>query len=77
MTDPAPNVKSDALKRRSTRIVQAVPLTVTGVDALGRPFGWRRVYAVDASVLPSIPGTTLAFAVMANAARIAEQAPIE
>ena len=24
--------------RRSTRIVQAVPLTVTGVDALGRPF---------------------------------------
>jgi len=25
-------------KRRSTRIVQAVPLVVTGVDALGRPF---------------------------------------
>ena len=25
-------------KRRSTRIVQAVPLTVAGVDALGRPF---------------------------------------
>ena len=25
-------------KRRSTRIVQAVPLAVTGVDALGRPF---------------------------------------
>jgi hypothetical protein len=25
-------------KRRSTRIVQAVPLQVTGVDALGRPF---------------------------------------
>ncbi len=46
-------------------------------DVLGRPFGWRRVHAVDASILPSIPGTTLAFAVMANAARIAEQAPIE
>src|SRR5499433_3786401 len=30
---------SDELrKRRSTRIVQAVPLVVTGVDALGRPF---------------------------------------
>ncbi len=28
-------------KRRSTRIVQAVPLTVTGVDALGRPFQER------------------------------------
>src|ERR1017187_5199871 len=28
----------DSQKRRRTRIVQAVPLTVTGVDALGRPF---------------------------------------
>lgn len=28
-------------KRRSTRIVQAVPLVVTGVDALGRPFTER------------------------------------
>jgi hypothetical protein len=28
-------------KRRSTRIVQAVPLMVTGVDALGRPFTER------------------------------------
>jgi hypothetical protein len=28
-------------RRRSTRIVQAVPLTVTGVDALGRPFQER------------------------------------
>src|SRR5437868_10489019 len=28
-------------KRRSTRIVQAVPLTVAGVDALGRPFSER------------------------------------
>src|SRR3954470_1976997 len=31
----------DSQKRRSTRIVQAVPLTVTGVDALGRPFTER------------------------------------
>src|ERR1700680_1738329 len=28
-------------KRRSTRIVQAVPLTVAGVDALGRTFTER------------------------------------
>src|SRR6202048_813922 len=32
------NPTSDLRKRRSTRIVQAVPLQVTGVDALGRPF---------------------------------------
>ena len=31
----------EAHKRRTTRIVQAVPLTVTGVDALGRPFQER------------------------------------
>src|ERR1035437_9976257 len=31
----------DSQKRRSTRIVQAVPLSVMGVDALGRPFQER------------------------------------
>ncbi len=41
MADAAPNTKTEALKRRSERIVQAVPLTVTGVDALGRPFEER------------------------------------
>jgi hypothetical protein len=32
------NASAELRKRRSTRIVQAVPLEVTGVDALGRPF---------------------------------------
>jgi hypothetical protein len=36
--DSAVNNTSELRKRRSTRIVQAVPLQVTGVDALGRPF---------------------------------------
>lgn len=39
-------------------------------DTLGRPFGWDRLHVVDASVLPSIPATTITFAVMANAHRI-------
>jgi hypothetical protein len=34
----AVNPTSELRKRRSTRIVQAVPLQVAGVDALGRPF---------------------------------------
>src|SRR5467141_1610215 len=34
----ANNASAELRKRRSTRIVQAVPLAVTGVDALGRPF---------------------------------------
>jgi exonuclease VII small subunit len=33
--------QAELKKRRSTRIVQAVPLLVTGVDALGRPFQER------------------------------------
>jgi choline dehydrogenase-like flavoprotein len=57
--------------------MRARPADVFDSDSLGRPFGWRRVHAIDASVLPSIPGTTLAFSVMANAVRIAEQAQIE
>jgi choline dehydrogenase-like flavoprotein len=40
-------------------------------DLYGRPAGWRRVHAVDATVLPSIPATTITLTVMANAHRIA------
>ena len=43
-------------------------------DCLGRPHGWLRVHAVDASVLPSIPATTITFSVMANAHRIGWEA---
>lgn len=39
-------------------------------DTLGRPHGWSRLHVVDASVLPSIPATTITFSVMANAHRI-------
>ena len=39
-------------------------------DTLGRPQGWSRVHAVDASVLPAVPATTITFSVMANAHRI-------
>ena len=42
-------------------------------DLLGRPHGWSRVHAVDASVLPGIPATTITFSVMANAHRIGWQ----
>ena len=42
-------------------------------DLLGRPHGWQNVHAVDASVLPSIPATTITFSVMANAHRIGSE----
>src|ERR1700692_2894701 len=40
-TEGAVNTGSELRKRRGARIVQAVPLMVTGVDALGRPFAER------------------------------------
>jgi choline dehydrogenase-like flavoprotein len=42
-------------------------------DVLGRPSGFDRVHAVDSTVFPSIPATTITFSVMANAHRIATQ----
>jgi len=39
-------------------------------DISGRPAGWQRVHAVDATVLPAIPATPITLAVMANAHRI-------
>src|SRR6266481_403574 len=38
VSDSITSASTELRKRRSTRIVQAVPLVVTGVDALGRPF---------------------------------------
>ena len=43
-------------------------------DLLGRPRGWDRIHAVDSTVLPSIPATTITFSVMANAHRIGWEA---
>ena len=41
MNDFLASSDADTQKRRSTRIVQAIPITVTGVDALGQPFKER------------------------------------
>ena len=40
-------------------------------DTLGRPSAFSRVHAVDATILPSVPATTITYSVMANAWRIA------
>jgi hypothetical protein len=41
VTDSMQSTDPGTQKRRSTRIVQAVPITVTGTDALGQPFKER------------------------------------
>jgi len=40
-------------------------------DVLGRPYSFARMHVVDATILPSIPATTITQTVMANAYRIA------
>lgn len=45
-------------------------------DVFGRPFGWKNIFAVDSSIFPSVPGTTIAFNIMANAYRIGATAPL-
>ncbi|MCM0020502.1 MAG: hypothetical protein NBV67_10950 [Tagaea sp.] len=45
-------------------------------DFLGRPLGLTRVHAVDASVFPSVPATTMLLLSMANADRIARGVPL-
>ena len=42
-------------------------------DQIGRPAGWRRIHVVDSTVFPSIPATTVALLIMANADRIARE----
>jgi choline dehydrogenase-like flavoprotein len=48
----------------------------TETDIWGRPSGHRRVFAVDSAVFPSVPATTVALTAMANAWRIAAEAPL-
>ena len=42
-------------------------------DILGRPFGFKKVHLVDASVFPSIPAQAITLTIMANAYRIADK----
>lgn len=49
--------------------MSATPTTLQ-TDIAGRIHGLERVHVVDASVLPSIPATTITLSVMANAHRI-------
>lgn len=44
-------------------------------DLLGRVAPWKRIHLVDGSVFPDVPATTFGFTIMANAHRIASEAP--
>jgi choline dehydrogenase-like flavoprotein len=42
-------------------------------DVFGRPAGLRRIHAIDSSIFPSIPATTITLTAMANAHRIGDE----
>ena len=42
-------------------------------DIYGRPFGFKNVHVIDATVLPSLPTATIVFASMSNSLRIAKK----
>ncbi|MBM3517682.1 MAG: hypothetical protein FJX56_07335 [Alphaproteobacteria bacterium] len=46
-------------------------------DRLGRLPPWRRIHVVDAAIFPSLPATTLALTIMANAYRIGAETPLD
>ena len=48
------------------------PQKVTDTDIFGRPRGIKRIYAIDSSIFPSIPASTIGVVAMANAYRIAK-----
>ena len=56
--------------------MRSTPSAETDTDFLGRPKGFKRLHIIDATTFPSIPATTIGLSVMANACRIASQAPL-
>jgi hypothetical protein len=48
------------------------PKKVTDTDIFGSPQGIKRIHAIDSSIFPSIPSSTIGLLAMANAYRIAK-----
>jgi choline dehydrogenase-like flavoprotein len=72
---PLPGLTQIGLAGKSNHMGGSFPMRRTpsalDTDTWGRLPGWDRVHLVDASVLPSVPATTVTLTVMANAHRIA------
>lgn len=56
--------------------MRRTPATEVETDVWGRPKECRRIFAVDSTILPAIPASTVTLTAMANAWRIAAEAPL-
>ena len=75
---PLPVMLKIAEPGRSFHSGGSFPMSATPrgfqTDLLGRVPGWQSIHAVDATVFPSIPATTITLSAMANAHRIGWEA---
>jgi len=56
--------------------MRQIPTRPNETDVLGRPKGAQRIFAIDSSVFPSIPATTVGLLAMANGYRIGRLAKL-
>ena len=56
--------------------MKEIPTQINDTDILGRPKGAKRIYAIDSSVFPTIPATTIGLLGMANGYRIGRLAKL-
>ena len=68
----------DKVSSRGFHVGGTLPMTnnvkkETDTNIYGNPKGWSKIYVIDSSVFPSIPGTTIGLLIMANACRITEK----
>ena len=52
------------------------PKVSTDTNIIGRPFGFKWIYAIDSLVFPSIPSSNISLISMANAFRIVKLAKL-
>ena len=70
---PLAKLNSGAYHVGGTLPMKAEKSAPLDTDALGRVGTWQRIYVVDTSVFPSLPGTTIGLLAMANAYRIVDK----
>ena len=56
-----------------TMPMERIKTKEVSTDLLGRPNNLKRIHCIDASILPSIPATTITLTIMANAYRIGSE----
>lgn len=71
---PAASITAYGGSKTAGALPHARVVEPASTDMLGRPYGARNLFVVDATVIPSIPARNLTLTMMANALRIGQSA---